>query len=123
MFSATLSPTLSATSLISAGVNPWFSINTVYVLGGSKGMVKVPDPLVVASRFKPVPLLVAVTCAPGTTALFGSVTVPLSVAVEDCACATAKGKAQRARSSKVRRAKGEGLRFMMLVLSEFYPQI
>src|SRR6266513_53907 len=68
-------------------------------------MVNAPDPLVVASRFKPVPLLVAVTCAPGTTALFGSVTVPPRVAVEDWAWA-AKGKA--------RRAKGKGLRFMML---------
>src|SRR5437763_9088727 len=65
-------------------------------------MVNVPEPLVVASRFKPVPLLVAVTCAPGTMALFGSVTVPLRVAVEDWACATAKGTAQRVKSSRQR---------------------
>jgi len=78
-----LSATLRSASVICARVNPVFAASTVYVLGGSKGIVNVPDAFVRGSHVNPVPLLVAVPWDARNTALFGSVTVPLRVAVED----------------------------------------
>src|SRR6478672_2988658 len=68
---------------ISTGAKPSLCTLIVYVAGIRSGMVKFPCSLVVVSRFCLVAMLVTVIAAPGTTASFGSTTVPLRVAVVD----------------------------------------
>src|SRR5262245_52703906 len=62
-------------------LKPWISATTVYLPVGSDGAVYSPSRPLVTTRVVPVPTLVSVTVAPGTTAPELSVTVPTIVPV------------------------------------------
>jgi hypothetical protein len=72
-------------SLISVGEKPRRTAVTVYRPGGRSGMVNVPSVVEITCRRCPVSTFSAVIFASGNAAALASTTVPLSVAVEDCA--------------------------------------
>jgi len=68
-------------------LNPSRLTVTVYVPGATFGNAYAPVAPVSCSRTAPVCVFLRVTCAPNTTALLISVTVPTTTAdVEVCAC-------------------------------------
>src|SRR5512134_1341947 len=72
--------------------------------GGNSGARKIPSALVVRLDLVPIAVLVTTTCAPGTTALLGSVTRPLMVPRVSCAQpATENSTNAIKRSEKTRR--------------------
>src|SRR6266566_6494977 len=80
--SATCSSTFFSVSFLKPGL---FTV-MVYVPASSSGNEKLPCSLVVVVRLAPVRSLTTVTDTPGTTAPLGSVTVPVIVPVNFCAC-------------------------------------